>query len=362
MDKRGRFRQFMAGWYKLVLAGLVAMGSGCASIQTDIRYDTEPGATNEELLLIESQLVRLRASPNQEILANYRSRLQELRRIPGSDPLHRARLEGLAAEAFLQSGNRREAETRVRDGKAQYAGDELVLLAEARLQADNAARLHLLEQAIRTADSSFRLRAELGSTLLAVGRYRESLAAFDSALPRLPEEYSLLYQPERDKAWALRDADMSVQAASATYLTAQPISLLGMLVVIQQESSLMEWFTGGANWSPGVIFERGKAAGWFIDEGRPAASQATRKDAALLLWSLLARGQTQMLQRYSRRYAARASSPVPDVAFGTAWFDAVLGMVEENIMQLPDGRNFKPDETLSGLEFFGIMTAAARYR
>jgi len=346
----------------VLFLGWLLLATGCASIQTDIRYDTEPGLSSEELLTIEIQLVALRTQPNQELLANYRSRLQELRRVPGSDPLYRARLEALSAEAFLLAGNRREAEARMREGKNQYAGDEIVLLVEARLQADIASRLRMLEQAIRSADSSLRLRAELGSTLLAAGRYREALAAFDSALPKLPEEYSLLFQVERDKAWALRDASMSVQAASASYLTPQPISLIGMLVVVQQESSLMEWFTGGANWSPGVVFERGKAARWFADESLQADSPATRKDVALLLWNLLARGQNQMLKRYSTRYAARASSPVPDVEFGSAWFDAVLGLVEENIMTLPDGRNFRPNDTVSGLDFFGFMTNAVKFR
>ena len=48
----------------------------------------------------------------------------------------------------------------------------------------------------------------------------------------------------------------------------------------------------------------------------------------------------KLLTRYRLKYA---SSPVPDVPVDAPWFDAVLGVVEREIMDLPDGVNFKPD-------------------
>jgi len=346
----------------LSIIGLVLLLGSCASIQTDIRYDTVPGISGEELQLIELRLVDLRANPNAQELAAIRSDLQQRSKAPLSEPLFSARLQALIADAALLAGNRREAEAAVRTAKAAYAGDELSLLAELRLLEDLSSQLELAESAIRSADSSFRLRAELGSLLLKAGRYREALAAFDSALPKLPPEYSVLYQGERDKVFALRDSGSSVEEASALHLTPQPISLLGMLIVVQQESSLLEWFTGGANWSPGVIFERAKAANWFSDPSAKGDSFAKRQDAALLIWNLLGRGQSAALNKYSVRYAARGVSPIPDVPYGHPAFDAILGLVEEEVMNLPDGRHFKPDDTVSGLEFFGIMTAAIKFR
>ncbi|HAP43134.1 MAG: hypothetical protein A2087_03010 [Spirochaetes bacterium GWD1_61_31] len=344
----------------ILLAGLLAVG--CATIQTDIVYDTVPGQSSQELETIELQLVQLRAVPDMALLASLRARLQELNRLDHSDPLLQARGRALAAEAALLAGNRREAQAQLDGATAAYAGDELSALVAARLELDPAARIVLLQAALTSSDTAWRLRAELGASLLEAGRYREALAAFDAALPRLPAEYGQLHQAGRDRAYALRDSEGAVQAAAASHLTPQPISYLGLIVVVQQESNLLEWFTGGAPWSPGVIFERAKAAGWFADGSLPAGTPATRADVALFIWNLIARGQSNMLRKYSTRYAGRTASPVPDVAIGSPWFDAVLGVVEEDIMTLPDGRNFQPETPVSGLEFFGIMTAAAGYR
>jgi len=68
-----------------------------------------------------------------------------------------------------------------------------------------------------------------------------------------------------------------------------------------------------------------------------------------------------MLKRYSERYWARVNptSPVPDVPLESPWFDAVLGCVEREIMELPDGRCFFPDDPVTGLEFYRWLKKAA---
>ena len=64
-----------------------------------------------------------------------------------------------------------------------------------------------------------------------------------------------------------------------------------------------------------------------------------------------------LLTRYRQRYSF---SPVPDVAVEEPWFDAVLGVVEREIMDLPDGINFQPDGEVSGLEYLSILQRLQR--
>ena len=45
------------------------------------------------------------------------------------------------------------------------------------------------------------------------------------------------------------------------------------------------------------------------------------------------------------------ASPVADVPVDSPDFDAVLGCVENELMDLPDGEHFFPDKTVSGVEF-----------
>ncbi len=341
---------------------LVSACFSCASIQRDIAYEAIPGEDAADLNRIELDLVRLRAIPDLKSLAAVRAALREISKAPNTDPLFQARISALDADASLLADSRSEALKKLAESKTHYQGDEIALLVESRLQQNPEKRLALLEAAIAKADVSDRLKAEKASLLLEGGAYREALALFDASLPRLPAEYSLLYSPERDKAYALRDMDGKLKDSSAAYLNANPLSLLGMVIITQQETPLLDWFTGGTSWAPGVLFERLKGAGWFSDQGAKPDSTGRRKDAALFIWQLLARGKSAMLGKYSTRYASSAVSPVPDAAYGLPWFDGALGLVEEGIMNLPDGKNFKPEEEITGLDFFSALDGAMKFR
>ena len=76
---------------------------------------------------------------------------------------------------------------------------------------------------------------------------------------------------------------------------------------------------------------------------------------ARFLWNLYIgrKGDESTATAYSRSYRSqiKSLSPVPDVPLDSEDFDAVLGTVENELLALPDGRNFYPDETISGVEF-----------
>jgi len=351
----------------LVAIIMIAAGlSSCATIQRDVLYDA-PAASDiqagaAELKTIELDLVRSRAVPGSVDVAVARRRLTELLAVPSGDATRTARILALSAEAALQAGEKQTASKRLDESRAAYGGDEIASVVASRLAKTADERLAMLQKAGAVADEGYRIKAELGSVLLAAGKPREALASFDASLPFLDEAYTTLYGEERDKAWALRDSGATLDAGIAAYLNREPIPLVGMAAVAQAESNALDRITGGASWAPGVLFERLRAAGWYVNTGAQPGSAAARKDAALFLWMLMTRGDRRMAVRYTERYAARATSPVPDVPYGSPYFDAVLGVVEEGIMSLVDGRNFDPDSPATGLDYYGWLLAAAAWR
>lgn len=336
--------------------------SSCATMQRDTQYNAPAGEDPAELVSIELDLIRYRAKSGSTDLPTIRRRLAELASTPSSDSSRTARLLALSAEAALLSGERATAAKRLGESAAAYGGDELAAVVSSRLLPKVEDRVSALQKAARLADKGYRIKAELGSSLLAAGKMREALAAFDASLPFLDEAYGLLYGAERDRAYALRDAESAPASLSAAYLTKEPIALVGMAVLAQAETNELDYITGGATWAPGVLFDRLKASLWYSDSSAKTTQTATRKDAALFLWRLMARGERRMAVRYTERYAAKATSPVPDVPYGSPFFDAVLGVVEEGVMTLTDGKNFSPDATVSGLDFYGWLQVAASWR
>jgi hypothetical protein len=96
------------------------------------------------------------------------------------------------------------------------------------------------------------------------------------------------------------------------------------------------------------------AEGLLLDSSIKPEAPALRKIVAFFLWGIVARSDhdPKLLTRYRQKYVV---SPVADVPVDAPWFDAVLGTVEREIMDLPDGKNFKPDELVTGLEYLGML-------
>ena len=69
------------------------------------------------------------------------------------------------------------------------------------------------------------------------------------------------------------------------------------------------------------------------------------------------KGNKKLATRYSSRYSkmTNAKSPVADIVIENVDFDAVLGVVENEIMNLPDGKNFNPGEEVTILDFLSYL-------
>jgi hypothetical protein len=97
-----------------------------------------------------------------------------------------------------------------------------------------------------------------------------------------------------------------------------------------------------------------KDAGLLLDPAPSPDTPALRKHVAFFLWGVISRTEhdPKLLTRYRRAYT---TSPVPDLAADSAWFDAALGVVEREVMDLPDGVHFNPDAPVTGLEYLGML-------
>ena len=76
----------------------------------------------------------------------------------------------------------------------------------------------------------------------------------------------------------------------------------------------------------------------------------------LIVWlvkSIINTGKNskQDLSKFSVMFAGMKDSPVPDVELDSPDFDAVLGCIELEFMNLTDGINFEGEKKVSGIEF-----------
>ncbi|MCX7023461.1 MAG: hypothetical protein NT080_02440 [Spirochaetes bacterium] len=354
-------------------AAILVLACSCRSIQRDRMVETAAPEAFRELDSAELGLVAVEADmqaaaglsgENRDRVRTELAALEAAGKRTIVDKGYEARRRALIGRAKFIGGDLSGAKAELTRSLQAKKTDELAVVLASMLAPSDAGALAALDSAPESEEGNRRIKAERGYRLLSLGRAREALAAFDDALPFLPAEYARKYGGYRDRAVALRDAPTPSAAPETTRLAAGSVSLAEFCSVTQENTTLLDGITGGRRWETAVLFDRLKAAGYFAGPEPLASAQATRADAALFLWNVLAayRGNRSMLARYTNKYASRpnAASPVDDVAIGSPYFDAVLGCVELEIMRLADGRNFMPGLPIDGAGFFAALSEADR--
>lgn len=365
------FKQPVYSVVLIILSAAVLALSACNTLQEDFLVDAAGDMQFRELDEIETSLVNLRyriAGNGGRIDASIASDLADIQELgdtlAAEASLNRqylARLEALRGiEAYLSTEYRR-ASRQLEASLEAWELDETAMVLEAFLLEDAEERLLFLDSRIIPGEDLYRLEAEKASTLFVLGRYGEAVSVWDAVLPNLPEAYGILFSGDRNKAWALKDSDTSLDGQSALLITDGPISVGAMVEVTRLESGLLDGIDSGRDLEGPDLFDFLKENEYLAGSSRED-SRARRRDVAIFLWSLLADklGDPEMLNRYSSRFGDR-SSPIPDLKVDDPWFDGALGCVQTEIMSLPDGENFFPDESAIGLDFIGWLEAAENY-
>lgn len=355
---------------------IMTLAVSCASLQKDLLATSAGEEAVADIDSLEREIVPLDISPDSESIAHARARIHSLEQKGIKDAAFEARLAAWSGRLSLIEGKRGEAERLAARSRELLPGDVPGMILSARLERDGAKRLGAIERSLTVEPSSGALLVEKAQTLFDLRRYREAVAAFDAAFPLLPGFYEVTWGATRDRAWTLRDLDPTVSDRQRDLVAKVSISWHDAVEIAQGSGGLPKGIDAKESRGNDKLFTLlvaksyiprmsyyGESAALVGSnaEPRPLAPADTldRAGAAWFLWHLFAdrRGDPSLLTRYSERYRSRAglSSPVPDVALDAPFFDSALGVVEREIMALPDGVNFRPALPVSGAEFLGMI-------
>jgi hypothetical protein len=351
----------------LVTALCALAFSSCTSLQSDRMLNSDGGEGNAEIATLAAMIVPLDRGATPEEIVNVRAFIEELERKPVKDTVFEARLASWSGRAYLIENKRNEAEKSLARSLSLIPFDIPSVILEARLEREPEARLRRLNTAIAFENASGELLVEKALTLRELKQYRECAAAFDSAFPLLESMYRGVYEDIRNTAWNLRDLAPG-EDMLASVMVKDRVSWKDTYEVLKEETQLLSFLTGGKDWSAEKI-HTGLISRSFVPslpDGKspPVANLITREEAAFLIWHLIAqqKGDQEILARYSKRWsgASGRTSPIPDVLSDSRFFDAVMGCIEGEIMNLPDGQKFFPKNPVSGSELIRMLKKAAQ--
>jgi hypothetical protein len=338
-------------------ASLLATAS-CQSTPSDVFIQTPGEQEQIQLDAAEIRLLELRISPDVAAAAALKAELDKTAEKPSLSRQLKARVTSMRAEAALLAASPTEAKALADQAAAISDTEEALWYVRAAVEQDPDRRLAILDEGIKKAERKFRLLCERGETLFKAGRYAEAAQDLDEGLRGLDYRYIEVYGKDRDRAFTLAEAAKVTGTVKPPEQAANLESALTLRAMVEQgfsETRLISSLSSDPKPTLETALQALKDARLLLSPDAPADSPVARKDIAFFLWGIVARTERnpRLLEKYRTKYTV---SPVPDVAMDTPYFDSVLGVVEREIMDLPDGLNFKPDAEVTGLEYLGMLS------
>ena len=309
--------------------------------------------------------------PSASELADFHSSI-EIKLSQSREPAVLSQLQSLNGLVYLIENKTKKAQDSYEEAKKQQQNNTYILLLNSRLQKTTEESLKALEQSIKIDSENEILILEKGKLLYKLSEYDKSIAAIDEALMisdnKNSPQYREYYSNFRSQIWQLYNSQISTTKSSKDFNLSANLTKDSMIVLTSENSSLLKDFTAGAKMSSSELTKKLTAYGAFSsaldsDNSNHSAdmilksSAITRIMAARFLWNLYVekKSKPELKNRYSTRYNKIGKSPVEDVDISNEDFDAVMGTVENEIMELPDGKSFFPQNVLSNLDFITIL-------
>ena len=348
---------------------ILLLNFSCTSLQQDVMVSSIDAENIEEFKEIESQVALLDASFCLEEKNSINAKLSEetLKQIDilllesGLEKEAQSRLWALKGIISIIDGKKSKATECFEFANNLFKGEVFTMILGSRLDfvkinddekiANADKKLLLLEKAIKDFKNK---------------KYIESVANFDEAFISLPSYYQYAYSKVRNKAWELRNLNSETENINVNLLQVSEITVGQMLMIAQDSADVLYNYNAGKKLSENELFKKINSYGLlnsaseFMQEDFNDSKNKISKNQKLnrymcarFLWNLYNgnKNTKAQLSKYSVMFAGMDDSPVPDVEINSPDFDAVLGCIELEFMNLTDGINFEGEKSVSGIEF-----------
>jgi tetratricopeptide (TPR) repeat protein len=268
-----------------------------------------------------------------------------------------ARLYGLAGILELELGKKEGVRKYIDLIENLSNGEERLYILKAALETPDAKKIEILEAGSRKCEKNARITLELAGLYATRGDYMKAGAAYDEAFVALDPKYTELYKKSRDTAFRLITAGGNFESV-AQILMKDELTVGEMLVATVKSTHFLSNAGIDKAGNQKALFDICAQNGYLPPAIGSPDDPLAKKDAAYFFLAILMYQENSktLATKYSSVYSrTNKQSPVPDIKVTDYYFDAVLILVEREILDLPDGIHFYPDKTLGGDELSVIL-------
>lgn len=347
----------------------------CATLQQDIFYSMEENdkayqSVNDyekKFIQIDSSLACGKNVAESEI-SSLITQLENMRNLTHLEPSIRARFCALEGCLYIYLGKVSNAQELYKISKALQSSDSYVILLGVKLEKNDEMRLEKIDTILSRDENNALCHLEKAKILYRTENFASSVSAIDKALVLFSEnaqnEYVEVYSNLKNEIWK------KYEAGGRDVLTDNELTPLSSVDLALKNSSVLDFLTGGRKVKTENVYKNLEkqfffsAANDFQDENKTSlqfenAKTLDRRLCARFLWNLYVENADKLDEKnkYSQVFALHPNvkSPIPDVSTEDADFDAIMGTVENEIMNLSDGRNFYPNQAVTEREFVEFL-------
>jgi hypothetical protein len=338
-------------WFILLAFGLCL--AGCQSLNENIFEDTVGTEDYRKIEEIELFLLEFNVTGNTYYLDRAEEKLNILFETASYNKEFEATLYGLKGEIDYYNNDKKAVEKAIEIMELKSKREERLPILRAFLEPDIKKQIAILEAGLEQSSSTGHIKLFLAQKYFEIGDYRKSAAAFDDAFKLLSDNYRQYYQKKRDIAYQFIESPPNTIEAS-DLLALDTLAVGDVISITLLQTEFLDNITINKNIDREVLLQRLKEKDYIHEKQLKTNDICRRKDIAYFLLVILSylENNRDILVIYKREYErSEMPSPVPDLHVHDYYFNAVLVLVEREIMELPDGINFHPDDTMSGMEF-----------
>ncbi|MCG8573107.1 MAG: hypothetical protein MJB14_23485, partial [Spirochaetes bacterium] len=259
-----------------------------------------------------------------------------------------AKVFSLYGKYFFLKNNPIEAKTFLIDIRKRNKREENLYILEALLTKEAKDKVKILETALDNASTTGLIVLFLGDIAFLEGNFEEATIHYDDAFSKISSEYHGYYQLRRDLAYRFMQSPPK-NVETVQLVLSNALKIIQVLQITFYETTYLEEYTDKKqiNWTQ--FFATLKENELIVDKKLKINDPCTRAVLAHFLLHIVAylENDDTLLSKYLPKFdpvtqtlEKHEFSPIPDIDVDDYFYNAVLVLVEREIMELPNGEDF----------------------
>lgn len=330
----------------------------CASVSDSVVSAIDQEQINE-LNDIYRQIEDFRIYNRRDSLASAQKQLDKINldNIYNND--YKAKILGLKALSSFYHGKRFETERLLKQQREISTDEEMYWIVSSLLLEDKKERLNLLLTGRMNVFTIARMNTYLAHAYLENEQYGEATALYDTILLE-ESDFRDYYKSMRELSFLFMKNPPS-SYKTGLIISGDQIDLKDLIDVFSIET---DYFS---DYKRDRLEEMLLGKKYFFEESFTPENPLVRKDLAYFLFALIAdrKNDGEMWKKFDEYFNPHLSdemknqleglSPIPDIPAFRYYFYPVLFLIEEEIMELPDGEHFFPQDLVGGTELMNVI-------